>query len=676
MKKIFSILISLVFLSAYSNINFPTSLDDDYNSRLSHQPEIAEIIEIPDNLTLEETKALKYIYTYMPTPDILNYPKYFFIENIWNSLKAKKEMSWGDSVPDREWLHFVLPLRVNNESLDNSRNYFFNELKERVKGMSMKDAILETNHWCHEKVSYQPSDMRTSPPLTTMKNASGRCGEESTFTVAALRSIGIPARQVYTTRWAHTDDNHAWVEAWADGKWWFLGACEPEPELNMAWFNEPASRGMLMTTDVIGRYDGPEEKSDKTEIGVTINVTENYAPVKESVVTVIDEKDLPVKDAFVKVCLSNYAEFYPIGEKGSDKSGKAKFISGAGDLLVWAAKEGKFNFTPIHAGDSIILRLDKDNSFSGILEFDNIPPKGNYQNLNISPEKIKNNESRKVFEDSIRNNYIATFPSPADAKEICKSLNLDEIGVDSIASDIIVKSRGNHKVILSYLSEIPLERREFAIKLLSVLPEKDLHDISTDILTDNLLYTPLPQYPTKNISESDYADIYAKYILNPRIYFENLTPYKEYFQKALSKDEIDAYKKSPALLAEKIGEIRDYSGFNPKTLTQSPRATFEYKVGDDLNKTLLFVAICRSIGVPARINEITGETQFLDFSGDWKAVNFISTNDIKEEEEVELFINNPDSTFRPEYYKHFTLSKIEHGIPQLLEYEDFECIYN
>ena len=93
----------------------------------------------------------------------------------------------------------------------------------------------------------------------TVKTAYGRCGEESTFTVAALRSVGIPARQVYTPRWAHTDDNHAWVEAWADGKWYFFGACEPEPVLNLGWFNAPASRGMLMHTKVFGRYKGAEE---------------------------------------------------------------------------------------------------------------------------------------------------------------------------------------------------------------------------------------------------------------------------------------------------------------------------------------------------------------------------------------------------------------------------------
>ena len=73
----------------------------------------------------------------------------------------------------------------------------------------MYDAVLEVNHWCHEKANYQPSDARTSSPLATVKTAYGRCGEESTFLVAALRSVGIPARQVYTPRWAHTDDNHA-----------------------------------------------------------------------------------------------------------------------------------------------------------------------------------------------------------------------------------------------------------------------------------------------------------------------------------------------------------------------------------------------------------------------------------------------------------------------------------
>ena len=191
------------------------------------------------------------------------------------ALKARKEMDWGRQVPEQLFMHFVLPPRVNNERLDDFRTMYYDTLKARVAGLSMKDAALEINHWCHEKVTYTPSDARTSSPLASMLNAEGRCGEESTFTVAAMRTVGIPARQVYTPRWAHTDDNHAWVEVWTDGKWSFLGACEPEAALNMAWFNEPAARAMLMHTLVFGDYHGDEDIIRRTHSFTEINVIGN-----------------------------------------------------------------------------------------------------------------------------------------------------------------------------------------------------------------------------------------------------------------------------------------------------------------------------------------------------------------------------------------------------------------
>lgn len=69
--------------------------------------------------------------------------------------------------------------------------------------------------------------------------------EESVFTVTALRSAGIPARQVYSPRWAHCDDNHAWVEVYVNGGWHFLGACEPEEVLDKGWFTNASSRAMI-----------------------------------------------------------------------------------------------------------------------------------------------------------------------------------------------------------------------------------------------------------------------------------------------------------------------------------------------------------------------------------------------------------------------------------------------
>ncbi|MGL4347158.1 MAG: transglutaminase-like domain-containing protein, partial [Chitinophagaceae bacterium] len=311
-------------------------------------------------LTQEQREALQFLYAYMPLGDITDYSGEYFIENINYAFKAREEMPWGQSIPELEFRHFVLPIRVNNENIDSSRKVFYEALKDRVKNLSLHDAVLEVNHWCHEKVVYAPSDSRTSSPLSSMKTASGRCGEESTFTVAALRAVGIPARQVYTPRWAHTDDNHAWVEAWIDNKWYFLGACEPEPVLNLGWFNAPASRGMLMHTKVFGRYKGTEEIMYQTPIYTEINVINNYAPTAKSTITILDTNGNFVSDAKVEFKVYNYAEFYTVATKKSDAQGKTFLTAGKGDMLVWASKNGAFGFSKISFGkeDSITIELN------------------------------------------------------------------------------------------------------------------------------------------------------------------------------------------------------------------------------------------------------------------------------------------------------------------------------
>ena len=66
----------------------------------------------------EVQNALDFLYASMPLPDSVDYPREFWEANIRVSLKARQEMPWGKKVPEREWKHFVLPLRVNNENLD------------------------------------------------------------------------------------------------------------------------------------------------------------------------------------------------------------------------------------------------------------------------------------------------------------------------------------------------------------------------------------------------------------------------------------------------------------------------------------------------------------------------------------------------------------------------------
>ncbi|NCA77710.1 MAG: transglutaminase domain-containing protein, partial [Alphaproteobacteria bacterium] len=192
------ILVAMLSLASCKRDHFIT--DREYRKKVEKQFELQKSLAanrseqlfavFNQGLPLHEEEALKFLYAYMPLSDLADYDGSFFLENVRASFAARDTFAWGKTVPEALFRHFVLPIRVNNENLDSARWVFFRELKDRIKKMTMKEAVLEVNHWCHEKVTYRGTDGRTSSPLSTVKTAYGRCGEESTFTVAALRSVG------------------------------------------------------------------------------------------------------------------------------------------------------------------------------------------------------------------------------------------------------------------------------------------------------------------------------------------------------------------------------------------------------------------------------------------------------------------------------------------------------
>lgn len=573
-------------------------------------------------LTEYEREALMFLYAYMPIGDITDYSGDYYLENLRLSEQIRSEMPWGKAVTDELYRHFVLPIRVNNENLDESRRVFYGELKDRVKGLSMADAILEVNHWCHEKVVYRPSDARTSSPLATMKTAYGRCGEESTFTVAALRAVGIPARQVYTPRWAHTDDNHAWVEAWADGKWYFFGACEPEPVLNLGWFNAPASRGMLMHTKVFGRYNGPEEVMLETPNYTEINVIENYAPTAKALVTVTDANGQLVSGARVDFKVYNYAEFYTVATKYTDANGQASLTAGKGDMLVWASNEGKFGFAKLSFGKQPELTLNLDRKEGDVFEedIDIVPPVENVVLPAVTPEQRAENDRRLAQEDSIRNAYVATFPTAVQIDSILSGLkHKKKTSLIPYLSSIIIESRGNYDVLLQFIKEADEQGKLLkAAALLNTLSKKDLRDVSYEVLSDHL-------HNTKDIYSSIYecslpflicmdvpmAEIYD--ILAPRISNEALTPYKSFFQSKFTEDEMEAFRKNPQALVEWMSlNVTIDDKYNSQHIYISPEGVWRARVADVRSRDVFFVALARSMDICAYIRSMDGRVLFLE----------------------------------------------------------------
>ena len=599
-----------------------------------------------------------FLYRYMPLPDKGMYDRDFWQENVRISLKAKAEMPWGSKVPEREWRHFVLPVRVNNENLDMSRRDFYEELKPRVSGLGMKDAILEVNHWCHEKVTYQPSDARTSSPLSAVSQAIGRCGEESTFTVAALRSVGIPARQVYTPRWAHTDDNHAWVEVWVEGAWHFLGACEPEPLLDLAWFNQPASRGMLMTTNALAGYDGPEEVLTTSPFYTQINVTANYAPVAKATVRVLTADGTPAPGASVRFMLYNYAELYPLATKTADDAGCASLTASLGDLVVWAtsADGSAFGFTKYSVGrDGLVdIVLDKNATYCGTVEYDLEPPASGGSIPQPTAAQRAENNRRFAAEDSIRHAYMATFFTEESAAQF-----VAEHGLPAEAAPLLVLAYGNHRAIADFLTSAT--DKTLAVRFLQSLSEKDIRDIEPRILRE---------FYREDLPADVDTLAYINYIMCPRLWNETLTPYRSFFARTLHTD----------LTAEQwVKWIEDNISVDPRStnrgVTTSPEMVYRHRRNiDPLSRNIFAAASLRSMGVPAYLDPVTGRLHYLQADGsDCEVVFPDSRTTDSAAIPAGTVVLDYTATGRiddPGYYTHFSLATMADGVPTQLNFDD------
>lgn len=661
-----SILFFLLILTVSCSKSGHFISDADYRAEVNKQFDTrkndsnlvkAGVFSVFDRADIPETQkeAMQFLYAYMSLNDLADYDGDFFLRQTRWAFEARDFFSWGKKVPDELFRHFVLPPRVNNEDLDTARVVFFRELKERIKDMNMVDAALEVNHWCHEKVTYRPADSRTSAPLATLRTAFGRCGEESTFTVTALRAVGIPARQCYTPRWAHTDDNHAWVEVWADGKWYFMGACEPEPKLNTAWFTFPAKRAMMVHTNVFGRYYGKESKTD-FPLFTKINVLENYTDTKKLTVKITNADGKALTDANVKFQLYNYAEYYPIYEQNTDKNGEAYIISGLGDLLVWAAKDGKYGYKKVSLKDTdhITLALDKTRGAEYADEFDLTPPENKAVYVNDTTADTKRNNIRLHREDSIRNAYLATFMTEKQAEELAASLKLNKADVQKY----IAKSEGNYRAISDFLTKNAGDKN--ALNLLSTLTDKDLRDTPAEILQAHLDFAK----NTRNYPEN----VFVEGVLSPRISLELIRPWRKVLQesfKSIFSDKTTAQ------------DVKTWVNANIRTADSeenysrcliSPIGTNNIKKADNSSKKVFFVALCRSWGIPAKVDAATGEINVYE-NGKWNL--FLLEPQAKPTEMGKLTITyNVTNGLIPLYWSYYTLAKFDNGFFNTFDFED------
>ena len=645
MKKIF--VLSLVLILTFGCLN------------AQNPRENKEIFE--KAATEQEKQYLQFLYEYMPLNDLADYDGEFFLNQVRYAIKARETFDWGKKIPEDIFKHFVLVYRVNNENLDTARMYIFETLKDRIKGMDMYNAALEVNHWCHEKVNYKASDGRTSSPLATIRTSWGRCGEESTFTVTALRAMGLPARQCYTPRWAHTDDNHAWVEVWIDGVWHYLGACEPEPELDIAWFDAPVKRAMMVHTTVFGKYNGKEQKNFESDLYSKINLLSNYTDTKRLEIKVIDSKGNAVENAQVSFGLYNYAEYYPLAKMYTDKNGVATLETGYGDLMIWAKKDGKTASALAKADiKNMTLTINPTKKTWQTKKFKLCPPTPKPIRV-VSEEKKAANAVRLAYEDSLRESYLKTLPrnQETNLRNQVSETRIKELKYskeDAIkATKYINESWGNYKEIEKVLAS----QDENAIAILGLLYEKDLRDIRAEVVLSHL--KAYKNYPAKE-------EALKEFVLNPRIQLEKITNYREFLQKHFA-DQANSFIENPQQIADwinqniKLNTVENYYG-----VQMSPEGILRIGQCDKLSREILFVAIARSFGIAARYEWAEGRAQYkLSANEDWKYPQFEIATD---EPLGRLTVtNSAKNKIKPEYYIHFTLQRLVNDEFMTLDFE-------
>lgn len=583
----------------------------------------------------------------LPTTDILECEPATLLDYVDHALELRRSRAWTAELPEDVFIHYVFWPRVNNERLEPCLSRIAGELDARVAPLSMERAAIETNYWCAEHVTYAPSDIRTIGPIGALNRGMGRCGEESTLLVSALRAIGIPARQVYTPRWAHCDDNHAWVEAMVDGVWRFMGACEPEERLDRGWFDCAAARAMLIHARVFCDYTTGSvdvaPSAGRQGTAILQNLTASYAPTARLTVTVTDTDGAPVPGANVRFELLNMAEFAPIAQLAADEDGRAAIELGLGTVLVHASTPDGFGEALVDTASTtaVTVTLDAerrdDDAWTPLSV--SAPAAGGSRAAALTPEQKAVGADRARRAETMRVERLESF-----ARQSATG--------DADTDAILRLAGGNWPVIARFLEAGAEPDR---MLLLQALSNKDLADVHAETLDDALAAaTVIRDHAMRMLADLDErtrTDLWRDAVLNPRVDGEELASDHRALQQRFGADRIALFRSDPRTLwQEMLRGVHDAEDDEPYTGTA---ALLSRGYGDGPHRGIAFVTVCRCLGIPARLNPETRSPQYFD------GARFVDVQARESDRLVACTLTAPGRDDTPRYGVDWTIGRLQ-----------------
>lgn len=199
-----------------------------------------------------------------------------------------------------------------------------------------------------------------------------------------------------------------------------------------------------------------------------------------------------------------------------------------------------------------------------------------------------------------------------------------------------------------------------ALVLLDVISAKDLRDTPASILIDHL----------ENSLPGD-SSLFDEYILNPRVANEMLTPYKALIGKEIDLELKAQATANPQLLVDWCNKnIQLTDNLNPQRIPVMPSGVWKRRVADTDSRDIFFVALCRSIGIPARKETVTGKIQYYH-TNTWTDIDFTGKTGGNAQKGKVIASYIPLKTLNdPKYYTHFTIARLDKGTLQTLNFEE------
>ena len=378
-----------------------------------------------------------------------------------------------------------------------------------------------------------------------------------------------------------------------------------------------------------------------------------------------DKEGAAVKGAQVQFLVLNMGEYFPIAKAETDEKGTVSLVTGLGSVRVLAFLPGMEGFAQAdldtRAQDEISLTLT-----GGAVEaedwraVDVIAPVDTPVNPDmLTPEQKAEgtrrlneaNKIRKEKKENWVNPELTAFLAGEDEKELRQAM-------------VDVLSEKDHTDCVCNVLEEHLEygkqcAKEFKTKSgTGKCGEKEMNGAdrftqgaeSANAECSNYKAEKSAAYTRATGAESGY-NLYINFILNPRVEDELLRPYRKGILSFFTEEQKAAFRANPAEIWNYIqAHITAYPDNERETVMETPYECLVSGIGTERSQKVLFVAIARTLGIPARLNP---DNKVMEY---WVKDQFVPA--LKQQEGGAVLTLKKEADAVWNYYQNWTMGRL------------------